>query len=101
MFEQGLCLSTFSLIRSVMEPIVASGAYGVEPLGGEPAKASTPSPAVMEPVVASGAYGVEPLGGEPAKGSTPFPAVMATVIPGSFGGLKFWTLTTKNVPYPS
>jgi len=57
-----------------MEPIVASGAYGVEPLGGEPAKASTPSPAVMEPIVASGAYGVEPLGGEPAEASTPSPA---------------------------
>ena len=28
-----------------MEPIVASGADGVEPLGGGPAKASTPSPA--------------------------------------------------------
>jgi len=31
---------------SVMEPIVASGAAGVEPLGGGPAKASTPSPAI-------------------------------------------------------
>jgi len=29
-----------------MEPIVASGADGVEPLGGGPAKASTPSPAI-------------------------------------------------------
>jgi len=29
----------------VMEPIVASGVYGVEPLGGGPAEASTPSPA--------------------------------------------------------
>jgi len=57
-----------------MEPIVASGAYGVEPLGGGPAEASTPSPAVMEPTVASGAYGVEPLGGGPAKASTPSPA---------------------------
>jgi len=28
-----------------MEPIIALGAYGVEPLGGEPAEASTPSPA--------------------------------------------------------
>jgi len=30
---------------SVVVPIVASAAYGVEPLGGEPAEASTPSPA--------------------------------------------------------
>jgi len=29
-----------------MEPIVASGAYGGEPLGREPAEASTPSPAI-------------------------------------------------------
>jgi hypothetical protein len=33
-------------LASVMEPIVASGAYGVEPSGGGPAKASTPSPVV-------------------------------------------------------
>ena len=57
-----------------MEPIVALGAYGVEPSGGGPAKASTPSPAFMEPIVALGAYGVEPLGGKPAEASTPSPA---------------------------
>ena len=35
-------------MKSVMEPTVASGAYGVEPSGGGPAKASTPSPAVIQ-----------------------------------------------------
>jgi len=57
-----------------MEPIVALGADGVEPLGGGPAEASTPSLAVMEPIVALGADGVEPLGGKPAEASTPSPA---------------------------
>ena len=37
------------MAESVMEPIVASGADGVEPLDEEPAEASTPSPAVMAP----------------------------------------------------
>jgi len=35
-------------VCSVMEPIVALGADGVEPLGGKPAEASTPSPAIKE-----------------------------------------------------
>jgi hypothetical protein len=48
-FFATLAILIFYLWRSVMEPMVTSGAYGVEPLGGGPAKASTPSPAFVEP----------------------------------------------------
>jgi len=73
---------------TVVDPIVASRADGVEPLGGGPAEASTPSPAVIGPIVASGASGVEPLGGEPAEASTPSPAVIGPIVTSGASGVE-------------